>query len=79
MTKTLHILLVDDSEDDALLIMEAARLEEYAMRFGPPGYSGFAAPLVKAHDDDLPLLIVSDMIGEAIAVGMMRAGRTTTS
>jgi diguanylate cyclase (GGDEF)-like protein/PAS domain S-box-containing protein len=100
MMTTLNVLLVEDSEDDAILVTSALRaggvdaniervetgaaLDAALLRgqwdavisdFDLPGFTGRAAlACVKAHDSDLPFLLVSGTVGEATAVDMMRAG-----
>lgn len=99
MGKPLHLLLVEDSEHDALLLhqlqrggfdVDSQRVEtetqlrlalqerpwdlvigDYHLR----DFSGLAAlAVVKAHDPDLPFLLISGARGEEFAVEAMQAG-----
>jgi diguanylate cyclase (GGDEF)-like protein len=100
MTTTLTVLLIEDSDDDAELIVRAlieggyaiehervdtrAALEAALTRrtwdlviidYSIPGFSGASAlRAVREHDAELPLLVVSGMLGEEAAVAAMRQG-----
>jgi len=95
-----RLLLVEDDENDALLILASLRhgglqithhrvwsrpaLEEALAQqqwsavlcdYNLPQFDGLAAlKLVRAHDADLPFIIVSGAIGEETAVAAMRSG-----
>jgi two-component system, cell cycle sensor histidine kinase and response regulator CckA len=100
MQKTLRVLIVDDSADDALLINEALAVEgdqiifkrvdnaaglqaalgteswdvvisDYAM---PAFTTEEALRIVKQSGVAVPFIVVSGVIGEDAAVGIMRAG-----
>ena len=97
---SLRILLVEDSENDAILLsrelgrlghaiiaervdtpaaLKAALAEKQwdivVSDYYMPDFSGLAAlRVVRAHNRDLPFIIVSGTIGEDIAVDAMRAG-----
>jgi PAS domain S-box-containing protein len=96
----LRVLLIEDSEDDALqelrllerggLAVVHQRVESLAgvrealagpawdlviCDFTMPGFDGTAAlTLVRAHDPDVPFIVVSGTIGEEVAVAMMKSG-----
>ena len=96
----LRVLIAEDSEDDALLIIRHLRLGGYdpkttrvdsaqGMRaaldseswdliitdHNMPGFDSLEAlELVKAHDPNLPFIMVSGSIGEEIAVDVMKSG-----
>jgi PAS domain S-box-containing protein len=100
MSKLLSVLIVEDSEDDALLMIRELKRGGYesvyervetaeAMRtalqekswdvilcdYQMPQFNGFAAiALLKETGIDLPLIIVSGVIGEETAVECMRLG-----
>ncbi len=100
MGKPLHVLLIEDSENDAMLIqrhiqrhgfdVSALRVDrsadlEQALASGRwdvaitdhnlPGLdSGMVLNLIHSHAPDLPVIIVSGMIGEEIAVSAMKSG-----
>ncbi len=97
---TLRLLIAEDSEDDALLILRELRRGGYrpAMRrvdnapdmrqalenadwdliiadHNMPGFdSAEALTLARAHDPNIPFILVSGSIGEEIAVDAMKAG-----
>lgn len=96
----LRCLLVEDSEDDAQLVLQRLRSGGFdvkaervdsaeAMRaalqrqpwdavisdYRMPGFSGLdALALTKAHDQDMPFILISGHMGEELAVEAMRAG-----
>jgi signal transduction histidine kinase len=96
----LRLLLVEDSEDDAALVLRELRRAGYApnvrrvtshdefiaaLEASPwdaivsdhtmPGYGGLAALAdLRASGLDIPFILVSGTIGEAVAVEAMRAG-----
>ena len=96
----LRVLLVEDSEDDATLLLHHLRRGGFAPQWqrvdtadalqaalaaGPwdiaccdyvlPQLGGPAAiELIRAHDPDLPVIVVSGEVGEEVAVSAMRAG-----
>lgn len=96
----LDLLLIEDSEDDAFLIMKELERAGYALACqrvegretlvaalslrrwqlvisdcGLPGFSGAEAlAIVRAHDPDVPFILVSGTIGEEPAVDLIRAG-----
>ncbi len=100
MGKPLHVLLIEDSENDAMLIqrhiqrhgfdVSALRVDrsadlEQALVSGHwdvaitdhnlPGLdSGMVLDLIRNRAPDLPVIIVSGMIGEEIAVSAMKSG-----
>ncbi|MFA4943935.1 MAG: SpoIIE family protein phosphatase [Lentisphaeria bacterium] len=100
MPKPLRVLLIEDSESDAQLILRLLRRGGFepdfrrvdeapdlaaALREGPwdiilsdhsmPRFSSTAAlEMVKANQADIPFIIVSNSIGEDVAVKAMRAG-----
>jgi two-component system, OmpR family, sensor histidine kinase VicK len=100
MESSLRLLLVEDSEDDALLLLRPLRKAGYqltvervdtagamsialAMRPWDIVISDYVLPkfgaqqaleLVKAHNLDLPFIVVSGVMGEETAVAIMRAG-----
>jgi PAS domain S-box-containing protein len=100
MNKPLHVLIVEDSEDDAQLLLLELRRNDYEPVFERvesreameqalgrrqwdivisdyimPRFSGLhALGVLKDSGLDIPLIIVSGNIGEAIAVEAMRKG-----
>jgi DNA-binding NtrC family response regulator len=100
MNKLLRVLLVEDSEPDALLLLRhlhrggyeiASRRVDTASALNEaldgaewdivisdyqiPGFGGaLALELFKSRGLDIPFIIVSGVIGEETAVGMMKAG-----
>jgi len=100
MSRPLRVLLVEDVEDDALLVLRMLQAGNFkvehkrvdtpeamtaALADGPwdlvisdyqmPKFSGGAAlALLQKSGLDVPFIVVSGIIGEEIAVGMMRAG-----
>ena len=98
--KSLRVLLVEDSEDDALLVMVALRRGGYAPTltrvesgealrtalahppwdvvisdYALPSFNGLEAlRIVRAHDADLPFVLVSGTIGEERAVEALKSG-----
>jgi signal transduction histidine kinase len=98
--KPLRLLLVEDSDDDALLVVRELRRGGYepavhrvvsraefirALDGGPwdiiisdhslPQYDGMAALSdLQASGQDVPFILVSGTIGEAVAVSAMKAG-----
>lgn len=99
-TPPTRLLLVEDDENDAILILASLRhgglqvthhrvwskteLQEALAQeswsavlcdYNLPQFDGLAAlKLVRAHDADLPFIIVSGAIGEETAVAAMRSG-----
>ena len=97
-TPSTRMLLVEDDENDAILILASlprgglqvthrrvwskTELQEALTQeswnavlcdYNLPQFDGLAAlKLVRAHDADLPFIIVSDAIGEETAVAAMR-------
>jgi PAS domain S-box-containing protein len=95
-----HVLVVDDSDDDAVLVIrqltqaglpvshvraETAEDVTAALRDRPPDVviSDYTMPafraedaleLVRAHDADIPFILVSGQVGEETAAALMRAG-----
>src|SRR3954464_14023516 len=96
----MHVLVVDDKDDDALLIIRQLRragmrvshvradtadgvataladrapdvvISDYTM---PAFRAEEALEQVRAHDADIPFLLVSGQVGEETAAAMMRAG-----
>jgi signal transduction histidine kinase len=100
MTEQVHVLVVDDNDDDAVLIAHAlARAGLPVGHVRADTTAGLAAALaegrtnvvicdynmpglraedalaqVRAHDPDIPFLLVSGQVGEETAAAMMRAG-----
>lgn len=100
MEKKLRVLVVEDSEDDALLLARELRRSGYdpilkrvdtaesmaeALDAGQwdivladyhlPLFSGLEAlRIVKERDLELPLIVVSGVIGEEVAVAAMKVG-----
>lgn len=100
MTQSLRLLLVEDSESDAALIVrqlekagytvQADRVQDapalHAALTGtdydvvisdhqlPQLDAPAAVAIVREHDDDVPILVVSGTIGEERAVATMKAG-----
>lgn len=100
MKRTIRILLIEDSQEDAELLlaeienggygvthlrvdtakstMDALTTGQWDMvisDYNMPQFNGMAAiEIVKMHAPDLPILIISGDMGEAIAVATMRAG-----
>lgn len=97
--KPLRVLLVEDVEADAMLLIRELRKNGFdpdyrrietseAMRealqepwdlvlsdFTLPRFNGVEAlKILKAHDRDIPFIVVSGTIGENVAVSMMREG-----
>lgn len=96
----LRVLIAEDSEDDALLIVRHLRLGGYEPTtrrvdsaqdmqaaldteswdliitdHNMPGFDSLEAlKLVKAHDPNMPFIMVSGSIGEEIAVDVMKSG-----
>ncbi len=96
----LRLILVEDSEDDALLLVRELTCEGFSVDFTRvqtaatletalqertwsaalvdyllPQFSGLdAIKLIRNHDPDLPVIVVSGKIGEEVAVAAMRAG-----
>mgnify|MGYP000137061488 FL=1 len=99
-TKVLHVLLVEDREEDALLVVRLLQREGYAVRwrrvdgrdalrealegepwdvvlcdFRMPGFDAYGAlEVVRAHDPDMPFVVVSGTVEEDVIVEMLRAG-----
>jgi signal transduction histidine kinase/FixJ family two-component response regulator len=96
---SIRVLLVEDDEDDARLVLRllhkaghsveskrvdtAEQLVEALQRpwdvilsdFRMPDFDGLAAlDIVRRHDEEVPFIIVSGVIGESAAVGAMKAG-----
>ncbi len=100
MVKPVQLLIVEDSEDDALLLVRELRRGGYEPHYrrvdsadelanalnaggwdlvitdhNMPGFSSDAAlRMVKRHNADIPVIIVSGSIGEEFAVAAMKAG-----
>ncbi|MFN7138443.1 MAG: PAS domain S-box protein [Limisphaerales bacterium] len=100
MAKLLRVLLVEDSETDALLVLRELRRGNYVTEsrrvdsaasfatsleseewdiiicdYRMPGFDGFSAlELYRKAKKDAPFIVVSGMIGEDVAVQMMKAG-----
>ena len=100
MNNEINVLIVEDNEDDALLILIEIQKSNYKINnvivssadellnslkkqkwdivisdYVMPGFSGLEAlKIVKEFDEDLPFIIVSGTIGEAVAVEAMRSG-----
>jgi signal transduction histidine kinase len=89
MTKPLRLLLIEDSEDDAALLLRSLRLAGYDVQaaldgeswdaiiadYHLPRFGALAAlRLLQDCEHDLPFLVVSGVIGEQTAVDAMRAG-----
>ncbi len=100
MSDAIRVLIVEDSEADALLVIHQLRCGNYVPEFTRvdtregflnalnsqswdviicdyrmPGFDGITAlRLFKETGKDIPFIIVSGMIGEDVAVGMMKAG-----
>ena len=98
--RPLHLVLVEDSDDDALLIVHELKRGGYeplvhrvttqeeffkALERGPwdiiisdhslPTYDGMSALAdLQASGKDIPFILVSGTIGEAVAVSAMKAG-----
>ncbi len=98
--KVLRVLLVEDREDDALLVVRLLQREGYAVRwrrvdgrdalrealegepwdvvlcdFRMPGFDAYGAlEVVRAHDPDMPFVVVSGTVEEDVIVEMLRAG-----
>jgi CheY-like chemotaxis protein len=102
--KVLRVLLVEDREDDALLVVRLLQREGYAVRwrrvdgrdalrealegepwdvvlcdFRMPGFDAYGAlEVVRAHDPDMPFVVVSGTVEEDVIVEMLRAGAGTS-
>ncbi len=100
MSQAIRVLIVEDSEADALLLLRELRRGSYAPEFQRvdtpqeylaalnsqrwdlvicdyrmPNFDGFAAlRLYKEANIDVPFIVVSGLIGEDVAVEMMKAG-----
>lgn len=100
MSQPIRVLIVEDSEADALLLLRSLRQGGYAPSFERvdtpqeyltalnsqswdliicdyrmPSFDGFAAlRLYKEGGFDVPFIVVSGLIGEDVAVEMMKAG-----
>lgn len=100
MPQRLSLLLIDDSEDDAALVLRELGKDGYqvqservdseqglrqALRQGAwdlvitdhnmPGFgSAQAIAIVREHEPDIPIIIVSGCIGEDVAVAAMKNG-----
>ena len=100
MTTPLSVLLIEDSQQDAELIVDALVAGRYSIEaervetraalqaalerrawdlvitgYVIPGFSGASVlRTVREHDADLPLLVVSGMPGEDLAVAAMKQG-----
>ena len=98
--KPLHLLLAEDSEDDAFLVLNALEGQGFEVRstrvdsaagfrdalagasfemilcdYMMPGFGAFEAlEILDQKSIDVPLIIVSGAIGEAVAVEAMRSG-----
>jgi putative two-component system response regulator len=101
--EAVRVLVIDDSENDAELILRELRRGGFSpvarrvdtpemmqaalngrgdapwdailLDYNLPGFGGLQAlELIRGHDPDVPVIIVSGTIGEEIAVVMMRAG-----
>jgi response regulator RpfG family c-di-GMP phosphodiesterase len=97
--KVLRVLLVEDREDDALLVVRLLQREGYAVRwrrvdgrdalrealegepwdvvlcdFRMPGFDAYGAlEVVRAHDPDMPFVVVSGTVEEDVIVEMLLA------
>jgi signal transduction histidine kinase len=100
MTSSIRVLIVEDSEDDAMLMVRVLAREGLAIDFRRvettaalahalvdepwdlvlvdwklPGFDGWEAlKLITASGKDIPIIIVSGVIGEETAVAAMKAG-----
>src|ERR1044071_820107 len=100
MSEALRLLLLEDSESDARLLLRELKDGGFDVRFARvqtepefrqalisetwdlvladyrlPAFDGPAAlALVRAHDPDLPFILVSGAVGEDLAADAMRAG-----
>jgi PAS domain S-box-containing protein len=100
MNRPLHVLLLEDSEDDAVLLLRELRRAGFApigrrldepdavrrallteswdvvlCDYLMPRFSAHAAlAMVKELELDIPFIVVSGSVGEAIAVSAMKAG-----
>ncbi len=100
MSRPLQILLVEDSEDEAQLVLrelrkggftpEALRVESepelidalqarswqlVLSDYRLPGFDGMRAlELVRKHDTEVPVIMISGTMGEELAVATMKAG-----
>ena len=96
----IRVLIVDDSEDDALLILRNLKQQGYITTFervdtagglksaldrgkwdvvltdySMPHFSGLSAlSLIRTQDTNIPIIVISGVVGEDTAVDMMRAG-----
>ena len=101
MSVSLHILIIEDSEDDVILLMRTLRCADYELTFErvetaiemsdalnrkkwdiiiadyniSPHFSGLEAlKLLQKSELDIPFIIISDAVGEEIAVEAIKAG-----
>ncbi len=96
----IRVLIIDDSEDDALLIERNLKQQGYIVTFervdtseglksalhrvqwdvvltdySMPHFSGLSAlALIRMRDINIPVIVISGVVGEDTAVNMMRAG-----
>ncbi len=98
---SLRVLLIEDNEDDATLLLRELRHADYEILvaertatadglraalarqawdlitcdYNLPGFSALAAlTLIREHDNNIPVVVVSGEIGEELTVGLIRAG-----
>ncbi len=80
MGKPLRVLMVEDSEDDALLVLRELRAAGYDLTharvdYSMPHFSGTAAlAMLRQRGLDVPYICVSGTITEELAVAAMKAG-----
>lgn len=66
-----------DNRGDLVAALAKRRWQLVISDFGLPGFSGSEAlAIVRAHDAEVPFIVVSGTIGEELAVDLMRSGAT---
>src|SRR5690348_1167158 len=75
MPDSLRVLIAEDSLEDAFLIVQGHAWDLIISDYSMPGFGGPAAlELYQQKHLDFPFIIVSGVMGESLAVEMLKAG-----